>query len=66
MLLRTRGGTPQFKPKKKADKNNARILVRILHTGDLPISYLFTKEIDDIRTMIRYSRSLGYRRKIYK
>ena len=45
--------------KKKTDKNDARILARLLRTGDLPESYLPTKEIDDMRTMIRYRRSLG-------
>ncbi|EQD67866.1 transposase IS116/IS110/IS902 family protein, partial [mine drainage metagenome] len=48
-----------FKSKKKTDRNDARILARLLRTGDLPESYLPTKEIDDIRTMIRYRRSLG-------
>ena len=45
--------------KKKTDKNDARILARLLRTGDLLESYLPTKEIDDMRTMIRYRRSLG-------
>ena len=45
--------------KKKTDKNDARILARLLRTGDLPESYLPSKEIDDIRTVIRYRRSLG-------
>ena len=45
--------------KKKTDKNDARILARLLRTGDLPESYLPAKEIDDMRTMIRYRRSLG-------
>jgi transposase len=48
-----------FKSKKKTDKNDARILAKLLRTGDLPESYLPTKEIDDMRTMIRYRRSLG-------
>ena len=48
-----------WKSKKKTDKNDARILARLLRTGDLPESYLPTKEIDDMRTMIRYRRSLG-------
>ncbi len=48
-----------FKSKKKTDRNDARILARLLRTGDLTESYLPTKEIDDIRTMIRYRNSLG-------
>ena len=48
-----------FKSRKKTDRNDARILARLLRTGDLPESYLPTKEIDDMRTMIRYRRSLG-------
>ena len=48
-----------WKSKKKTDKNDARILARLLRSGDLPESYLPTKEIDDMRTMIRYRRSLG-------
>ena len=48
-----------WKSKKKTDKNDARILARLLRTGDLPESYLPTKEIDDMKTMIRYRRSLS-------
>ncbi|MCL4345161.1 MAG: IS110 family transposase [Candidatus Thermoplasmatota archaeon] len=50
---------PVFKSNKKTDKNDARILARLLRTGDLPESYLPTKEVDELRTAVRYRRSLG-------
>ena len=42
-----------------AYKNDAMILAKLLRTGDLPESYLPSKEIDELRTAIRYRRSLG-------
>jgi len=48
-----------FRSNKKTDKNDARILARLLRTGDLLESYLPSKEIDELRTAIRYRRSLG-------
>ena len=48
-----------FRSNKKTDKNDARILAKLLRTGDLPESYLPSKEIDELRTAIRYRRSLG-------
>ncbi len=44
---------------KKTDRNDARILAKKLREGELPESYLPPKEIDDIRSMVRYRRSLG-------
>ena len=46
-------------PKKKTDKNDAGIPAGLFRTGDLPESCLPANEIDDMRTMIRYRRSLG-------
>jgi transposase len=48
-----------FRSNKKTDKNDARILAKLLRTGDLPESYLPSREIDELRTAIRYRRSLG-------
>jgi len=44
---------------KMTDKNDAKILARLLRTGDLPESSLPSKEIDELRTLIRYRRSPG-------
>jgi len=44
---------------KKTDRNDARILAKLLRTGDLPESYLPSKKIDELRTAKRYRRSLG-------
>ena len=48
-----------FKSNKKTDRNDARNLAKALRMNELPESYLPTKDIDDLRTMIRYRRSLG-------
>ncbi len=48
-----------FKSAKKTDKNDARSLAKLFRIGELPESYLPSREIDDIRSMIRYRRSLG-------
>lgn len=48
-----------FRSTKKTDRNDARNLAKLLRMGELPESYLPTKEIDGYRTMIRYRRSLG-------
>ena len=50
---------PIFRSNKKTDKNDARILAKLLRTGDLPESYLPSREVDELRTAIRYRRSLG-------
>ncbi len=48
-----------FRSTKKTDKNDARNLAKIFRIGELPESYLPSREIDNIRSMIRYRRSLG-------
>ena len=50
---------PIFRSNKKMDGNYAGILAKLLCTGDLPESYLPSKEVDELRTAIRYRRSLG-------
>ena len=45
---------------KKTDRNDARILAKKLREGELPESYLPAKQVDEIRSMARYRRSLGY------
>lgn len=44
---------------KKTDRNDARILAKKLREGELPQSYLPSREIDEIRSLVRYRRSLG-------
>ncbi|MGC8563139.1 MAG: IS110 family transposase [Thermoplasmata archaeon] len=44
---------------KKTDRNDARILAKKLKDGELPESYLPPREIDAIRSLVRYRRSLG-------
>ena len=48
-----------FKSARKTDKNDARNLAKLLRPGELPESYLPSKEVDDIRSVIGYRRSLG-------
>ncbi len=48
-----------FRSTKKTDKNDARNLAKIFRIGELPESYLPSRKIDNIRSMIRYRRSLG-------
>ena len=44
---------------KKTDRNDARNIAKLLRLGELPESYLPSMDIDEIRTIIRYRRSLG-------
>lgn len=48
-----------FKSAKKTDKNGASNLAKLLRLGELPESYLPSREVDDIRSVIRYRRSLA-------
>ena len=48
-----------FRSTKKTDKNDARNLAKLFRMGELPESYLPSREIDSIRSMIRYRRSPG-------
>ena len=48
-----------FESLKKTDKNDARNLAKLFWMGELPESYIHSMEIDNIRSMIRYRRSLG-------
>ena len=43
-----------FRSNKKTDKNDARILAKLLRTGDLPESYLPSKNTDELRIDIMY------------
>jgi transposase len=43
---------------KKTEKNDAYILAKLLRIDELPESYLPSKEIDDMRTLVRYRKSL--------
>ena len=47
-----------FRSNKKTDKNDAMIHAKLLRTGDLPESYLPSKEIDGLRIYIIYRRPL--------
>ena len=44
---------------KKTDKNDAHILAKLLRLNELPESYLPPEEIDEMRTAVRYRRSLS-------
>ena len=48
-----------YKSYKKTDRNDARILAKKLKDGELPESYLPPMEIDAIRSLVRYRRSLA-------
>ncbi len=48
-----------FKSTKKTDMEDAVNLAKLLRLNELPESYLPSKEIDEIRSLVRYRRSLG-------
>lgn len=48
-----------YQSRKKTDRNDARALAKLLRLNELPESYLPTKEIDDIRSLVRYRKSLS-------
>lgn len=45
--------------KKKTDSNDSRLLADLLRLGYLPESYVPSKEIGNLRKLVRYRRSLG-------
>ena len=48
-----------FSSNKKTDKNDARNLAKLLRMGELPESYLPSKRVDELRSLVRYRRTLG-------
>ncbi len=48
-----------FKSNKKTDMRDAIGLAKLLRLGELPESYLPSEDIDSIRTLVRYRKSLG-------
>ena len=44
---------------KKTDKNDAHILAKLLRLNELPESYLPPEEIDEMRSIVRYRKSLS-------
>jgi transposase len=52
--------------KKKTDPNDSRLLADLLRLNYLPKSYVPTEEIEDLRKMLRYRKSLGEKRAVTK
>lgn len=52
--------------KKKTDPNDSRLLADLLRLNYLPKSYVPTEEIEDLRKMLRYRKSLGEKRTVTK
>lgn len=54
------------KSKKKTDPNDSRLLADLLRLGYLPESYVPTDEMENLRKLVRYRRSLGEKRTVVK
>ncbi|MFW6173384.1 MAG: IS110 family transposase [Elusimicrobiota bacterium] len=52
--------------KKKTDTNDSRLLADLLRLNYLPQSYVPTKEIEDLRKILRYRKNLGEKRTVTK
>ena len=52
--------------KKKTDPNDSRLLADLLRLNYLPKSYVPTEEIEDLRKILRYRKSLGEKRTVTK
>ena len=52
--------------KKKTDENDSRLLADLLRLDYLPCSYVPNEEIENLRKMVRYRRSLGEKRTVVK
>lgn len=48
-----------FNTSKKNDKEDSYKLAKLLRIGELPEVYLPSKESDDLRSLVRYRKSLG-------
>lgn len=54
------------KSKKKTDPNDSRLLADLLRLGYLPESYVPTDEMENLRKLVRYRRSLGEKGTVVK
>ncbi|MCK4347922.1 MAG: IS110 family transposase [Thermoplasmatales archaeon] len=54
------------KSKKKTDPNDSRLLADLLRLGYLPESYVPNDEIENLRKLVRYRRSLGEKKTVVK
>jgi len=52
--------------KKKTDPNDSRLPADLLRLNYLPCSYVPTEEIEDLRKILRYRKSLGEKRTVTK